>query len=286
MAEQSFTSHAGRGHHHKGSFLERIAADLVEAMDHASYAEQAAVAPGFLQRVDPRVKLIGHLLLILTAISVRSLWVIAGLLACATVLAILSRVSVRAVMFRIWISVLFFTGVLALPAMVLVSGDVVVRAPIIGWTITQQGMMSAGFLIGRALTCTSLAVLLILCTPWPHLLKALKVFRVPTVFIVILGMTERYIFLFLKTALEMFEAKRSRMLAPVSRRAARRIAVANAGVLLSKSLHLSNEVHQAMISRGYRGKEFTLEDFSMQSRDWLTLGAFLVTAAVALWLGR
>ena len=47
----------------KRSFLERSTSSFVDAMEHAFYAENTARADGVLQRIDPRVKLLGILAL-------------------------------------------------------------------------------------------------------------------------------------------------------------------------------------------------------------------------------
>ena len=117
----------------------------------------------------------------------------------------------------------------------------------------MQGVESAAFLIGRATTAATFAALTILATPWPQLLKALRALRVPAVAVVILSMSYRYIFLLLQTALDSFDARRSRLVGRLSGREKRRMLVADAGVLLSKSLHLADEAYFAMQSRGYRG---------------------------------
>ena len=49
-----------------------------------------------------------------------------------------------------------------------------------------------------------------------HVLKALRVLRVPVVVVVVLGMTYRYILLLLEIAHEMFEARRSRTVSPAT----------------------------------------------------------------------
>ncbi len=263
-----------------------MSGELLEAMEHALYAEKVAARNGLLQRIDPRVKLLGLVVLIIAAVFSRSIPVIYGLLVVSMLLALFSRVSVGRTMTRVWLSVLLFTGVLSIPALFLVHGAPAARIPVVGGTITWQGVQSFGFIVGRALTAASFAVLLIMTTPWTHVLKALRVFRVPAVFIVILGMTYRYIFLFLKTAQEMFDAKRSRCLARVSRREARRIAVANAGVLLAKSVQTGNDVYLAMLARGYRGENLTLDEFRMRGHDWAGLAGFAVLAALAFWFGR
>ena len=101
------------------------------------------------------------------------------------------------------------------------------------WAVSSQGLRSAAFLILRAETAGTLAVLLILCTLWTQLLRALRFFRVPAILVVIVGMTYRYIFLLVQTAQDMFEAREARLigilepadrrrLAAVERRAAAR----------------------------------------------------------------
>jgi cobalt/nickel transport system permease protein len=56
-------------------------------------------------------------------------------------------------------------------------------------------------------------------------------------------------------------------------------------VLLSKSFYLSNEIYQAMQSRGFRGEVYLLDEFQMQSRDWLALASLLIIAAIAFLIG-
>ena len=86
----------------------------------------------------------------------------------------------------------------------------------------------------RVETAATLALLLIYTTPWMHVLKALRVFRVPVVLVVILGMTCRYILLLLETAHEMFESRKSRTVGALDRGERRRMAISAAGVLLNR----------------------------------------------------
>jgi cobalt/nickel transport system permease protein len=110
--------------------------------------------------------------------------------------------------------------------------------------------------------------------------------RLPVVLIVILGMTYRYIFLMIASAREMFESRRSRMVGELESPERRRLAVATAGVLLSKTLQLSQDVYLAMQSRGFRGEVYALDEFEMRPRDWGGLALFATLAAAAIWAGR
>lgn len=271
---------------HRASFVERTVAELSHAMEQALYAEELAHANGLLQRIDPRVKVVGLLALIIAAALARNLAVILALFVVALVLALLSRVPFRTLATRVWLGALLFTGTIALPAIFITPGQVLYRLPLFGWPITMQGLSSAAYLISRVETSATLALLLILCTPWTHVLKALRVLRVPVVFVVILGMTFRYIFLLLQTARDMFESRQSRMVGALDSAERRRVASASVGVLLSKTLNLSSDVYMAMQSRGFRGEVYTLDEFQMQPRDWAALAGFLALAGLAFWLGR
>jgi cobalt ECF transporter T component CbiQ len=224
-------------------------------------------------------------LLVAAALS-RNILVILGLFAGAMLLARLSLVPLRTLVVRVWMPALLFTGVLALPAIFITPGQPIVQLPLVGWTITAQGVSGATYLITRVETSATFSLLLILCTPWINVLKALRVLRVPVVGVVILGMTYRYIFLMLQIARDMFESRQSRMVGRLAGPDQRRLAAASVGVLLSKSFQLSNDVYMAMQSRGFRGEVYTLDEFRMQRRDWFSLAGFVLAAGAALWLGR
>lgn len=267
-------------------FIERTAASLVAALDHAFYAEELARAPGLLQRLDPRMKLLGALALIVTVVEVRRLAIIAALFLAALILAALSRIPPHALLKRVWIPALCFTGVIALPAIFITPGNTAATLPVLGWAVTQQGLRSGAYLLGRAETAATLCVLVILTTPWARVLKALRALKMPAVLTVLLGMTYRYLFLLLESARDMFESRRGRIIGRLSGPDRRRVAAASAGVLISKSFDLSAEVYSAMLSRGFRGEVYALDEFESRPGDWIALAVCALIVAAAFWIGR
>ena len=264
-------------------FVERSISQLLVTMEYTLTAEEIARKDGLLQRLDPRVKVAGLTALIVAAALAQKLMVIGAIFILALVLAGLSRVPVQVLLKRGWIGALLFTGFIALPAIFITPGDVIYRLPLLGLSITETGLKSAGFLIARVETAVTLSLLLVTCTPWAHVLKALRALHVPAVLVVILGMTYRYIFLLLQTAHEMLESRRSRTIGRLSGSETRRIATASVGVLLGKTMELSGEVYLAMQSRGFRGEVDVLDDFKMQPRDWtaiILMGACALTAFI------
>ncbi len=267
--------------HKRRGLIENTLEGLHAAMERALYAEASASRGGLLQRLDPRVKVAGLLSLVVAVALATKLWLIAAVLALAVVLACVSAIPLRVLASRAWIAALLFSGIIAAPALFLTPGT-----SLYGLPITMQGARTAGFLVLRAETAATLMLVLICTTRWTHVLKALRIFRVPVVVVVILGMTCRYILLMLETAHEMFESRKSRTVNAMTPAEQRRLAVAGSGVLLGKTLHMSGEVYLAMQARGFRGEVFLLEDFQMGKLDWLALGAFAVLASVSVWAGR
>jgi cobalt/nickel transport system permease protein len=275
-----------RGAHPLRGFVERSVDGLLHAMERAVSAEAGGARGGWMQRLDPRVKLFGLLSLIAAAALSHRADVIAALLAVGVLLATLSRIPLSTLISAVWLAAVGFSFALATPAIFLTPGRTAATLPLVGWTITEQGLTSAGYLVLRGAAAATFGFLLVFTTRWSHVLKALRAFRLPVVFVVILAMTYRYILLLLEAAHDMFVARRSRTVGRLTARERRRVVTQSAGVLLSKSLHLSGEVFLAMQARGFRGEGYLLDDFAMARADWIALGSFAAVAAAAVWAGR
>lgn len=265
--------------------IERTLAEIGHVLEQSLFAETLSRQAGVLQALDPRVKVVG-LLSLLIAVSVsRTLWVIVALYGVALGLAVVSRVPLSAFVRRVWLVLPFFPGLIALPALFMTPGPALWSLPF-GLVVTRTGLLTALFLLARVGTSVSLALLLIWTTPWNTLLKALSVLRVPDGFILILAMTYRYIALLLGIVDDMFLSRKSRVVGRLSTADERRLLAASAGALLGRSLQLSTEVYLAMQSRGYRGRPRTLDTFSLTTRDWAWAIGLVTLAALAMWLGQ
>jgi cobalt/nickel transport system permease protein len=259
---------------------------LARAFAHALSAENVARQKGLLQSLDPRVRLAGLLSLVLAAVFTNRIAVIAALFVVVVVLAVLSRVPISTLAGRVWLAVLFFTGIIALPAVFLTPGNPIVTSSGNVLPITAQGLHAALLLIARVETAATITTLLVLTTPWMVLLKSLRSFRVPPEVVMMLTMTHCYVFLLAETASQMLESRQSRTVGTLGRRMQRHMTARTAGVLLSKSVELSNDVFLAMQSRGFRGDAKVLAEFRLGSLDYLGLAGFLIVGVAAVWVGR
>ena len=271
--------------HRHGNVLEHTLQGITESLERALFAEEISTQKGLFQSLDPRVKIIGALALLISVSLSRSLWVIAAVYAITVLFAIASSIPLDFFIKRVWLALPFFTGMIILPAIFITPGPALVQLPL-GLTITQTGVNSSLFLLLRVSSSVSLTLLLILTTPWNTVLSAMSVLHIPDAFILILGMTYRYIYLLLHTANDMFLSRKSRVVGKMDPTAERKMLAAISGTLLTKSLNMSSEVYLAMQSRGFRGSIVTLKPFKMQTRDWMWLSVLLLLAVIAIIIGR
>ena len=106
----------------------------------------------------------------------------------------------------------------------------------------------------------------------------------PGSFLVVLGMTYRYLFLLLRSANNLFLARASRTVGVTCSAEQRRWAAAATGVLASRSVRLSGEVLLAMQARGFDGEIRSAIHPRMRDEDWLLLALGVALAAGLLLL--
>jgi cobalt ECF transporter T component CbiQ/cobalamin biosynthesis protein CbiM len=276
------------GRRRKGSFVEKTINGGAGVLRQAMFGDEVARRRGLLQRVDARVKVVSLIALLVVAALARQIPVLAGMYAVTLVLAVASGLELGFFIKRVWLFIPIFTGIVVLPATFsfITHGHVVLtlwhwHGQPVG--ITAQGLTSAGLIISRVATSISLVVLLTLTTPWVKLLAALRALLVPRMFILVIGMAYRYIFLLLSSVTEMFEARKSRAVGgDQDTRGGQRFVAATAGALFGRSHALSEEVHQAMVARGYRGDATTLDGWRPGAIDGVWAVACVALAVVAL----
>ncbi|MFA5867274.1 MAG: cobalt ECF transporter T component CbiQ [Actinomycetota bacterium] len=260
-----------------GGFAEKTLRSTSNILEKSLFLEEFVSRVGLLQQIDPGAKLISTLLLLLAAALTRNIEVLLGLYALTLLMALASGIPLGVFIKRVWLFIPIFAGIVVLPAIFsfVVPGKALVT--IGGISITQPGVQTAVTVLLRVAVSVSLAALLVLTTRWEQLMRALTVLRIPKTAILVLEMTYRYIFLFLKTADGMHLARKSRMIRRLSGAEERRWVASRLGNLFQKSQRLSEDVYLAMQSRGFTGEIRTVyrPRFGSIEVAWL-----IVTAAV------
>jgi cobalt ECF transporter T component CbiQ len=280
------------GKRRKGSFVAKTLNGASSLLRQAIFSEDVAQRAGLLQRLDPRVKLVSLLGLLLVTAFVRNVSVLVVLYGATLVLAAVSAISLGFFLERVWLFVPIFTGIVVLPATLsfITPGQIVV--PLGTWFgtpvgVTSEGLWAAAIIVTRVATSISLVVLLTLTTPWNRLLASLRSLRVPKMFVLVLGMAYRYLFHLLGSVTDMYTARQARAAgAEVDVRSGRRFVTASAGALFGKAHALSEEVYLAMVSRGYTGDFRTLRPARLRPVDFVWIAGSVVASVVVLGIDR
>ncbi len=276
------------GTRRRGSYLDKTVRAATGTLRAVLLNDDLARARGPLQRADPRAKLVAALVLLISVALVHRLGVLALAYAATLAGAAAARLPLGFFVKRVWLFVPLFTGVVVLPATlsIVTPGEIVV--PLFGDVgLTRQGLTGAGLITLRVAISISLVLLVTLTTRWTDVLAGLRALRVPRAFVLVAGMSYRYLLVLLDVVSDLHEARRSRVLAPRERsRSGRRFVASSAGVLLARTHELAIEVHQAMVARGFRGEVRTLDPPRLAARDLALLAGAAVLAVLLTGAGR
>jgi len=264
-------------------------------LERTFFAEEAARRPGLLQRLEARAKLGAVVALLVIASFLRhlpSLWLI-GAFALAALLV--SRVPPRTVFHRaVWAAPALF-ALAALPAML--SPFTPGRALLVlyhtpsSWSlalpreiaITAPGAAGVALFVSRIGVSLLLALMLTLTTRTQGLLRAAHT-SATAPFVAVAAMAHRYLFLLLHTAEELHLARRARTVTPPAAREARQWAGRSIAFLFTRSRRLMEEIHLAMLARGYTGtpRTLTTSRFTAAEAVWLLICTAVAVGAVLL----
>ena len=246
-----------------GSFL--------KAFQEIVYVERYAASDGLLQRIDPRVKLCSVAALIFSAVAVRTLIPLAILLVAVAAVCIASKIPLKFFFLRTTIFIPIFAGVIALPLPFITLGTPLAT---VGYgdfilTVTREGAYRAGQFTLRVWTCVALSILLMLTTRFSKLIQAMENFRFPKVFVTMMAVTYRFIFLFINETFRMALAKESRTVTRLRWKGNVKSLANMIATLFIRAHERGERVYLAMVARGYAGTIRSPNTMKYVQRDWV-----------------
>lgn len=253
--------------------------------DHAiNSREGLGISP--LHRLDARVKLICTVAAAFGSVALsHAEYGLIPIVACA-VLAVYSRASLKGYFKRLMYPA-YIAIVVLIVQMFTFGTHVVGNAPLLGWSIYQEGVASGILILARVLAATSALNLLITVTPMETLLDSLAWFRVPSVILDTTMLMWRYISVVSEERSRIVKAQQSRCGYTKSVGAFRKLANYGTvgGMLLVKSFDRAIKVGNAMISRGYTGTSslFSYSTQKIENKDKIICG-IVILAVIALML--
>jgi cobalt/nickel transport system permease protein len=179
----------------------------------------------------------------------------------------------------------------ALPLIFSGKEPVVQLGSLLGWPVVLSLPGSEIFLsiVVKAWLSIMMVALLTVTTPFPKLLIALQQLKVPPLFIAVVGMMWRYLFVVRDEAVRLLRARSSRsgrVEAGISSGGTlfwrAQVTGGMAGSLLLRSLERSERVYVAMLSRGYNGCLPEENTLPLRPSDRAVLGVGL-TLMIVLW---
>lgn len=214
-------------------FMRRSLAGATGFFKEALFSEEIAKSPGLLQSTGPRLKLALLLVFLIATCLAWTIWQITILYIFSVILAVFSGIKIIFFIKRVWFFIPLFTLFIAIPAIFL------------------QGLYTAGLFVLRVTTCVSFAVLVTITTKHNELIRSLRSMGMPGIFVSVLDMMYRYIFLFMKIFEEMHLSLHSRLIKKLDNKKARYWITSRIAFLFRRSLKMSEEVYMAMVARGY-----------------------------------
>jgi len=272
------------------NFIERSITSALSFLKESVFSDEYASRNGFLQLIDPRIKLITFVIFLLTVLFTHSIIISLCLYALCLALAYFSKIGLGFFLKRTWIFIPIFSLFITIPALfsVFTPGEAIIVFKFFGLKciITSQGLFGALLFLARVIASVSFAVLLSVTTKHFELLKVLRIFKIPQVFVTILGMCYRYIYLFTEVVENTYLAIKSRVGRKIRYKKGQHIVAWNIASLWFRSYQLNEAVYSAMLSRGYNGEPVVLNDFRTRPRDWVWLFFVIFTSITFLVIGN
>lgn len=238
-----------------------------------------------IHSLDPRIKLVSFLPLAIVVATARGLIVVLAALLVSLILLLFSRLKLRAVLSRLYpvnLFVLFLWFILPFS----VQGE----------TIFSLGPLAASYEgISYTLSITLKSNAILLCTialvgtvPIFQLTHTLKHLKVPEKLVSLFFFCYRYISTLHQDYSTLSNAMKVRAFKPTTRLHTYRSYAYLVGMLLVRSYDHSQQIYQAMLCRGFKGKFPMLDHFPhLRKKDYLflILMVFVIGSLVSVEVG-
>ncbi len=255
---------------------------------HFNVSDRFVDARSPIHQLDPRVKVLGVVLFIVSNVLLPDGAWLAFALALGLVLAasVMANLEPRYTLARSFVALPF--ALAAITAIFAIPGQPLFTLAVGPWRITgtDAGVIRFVSIVIRSWLSVQAAILLVATTQFPDLMHALRHLRVPNVIVTVVSLMYRYLFVLSDEVLRLLRARESRSAVPAGGKGGgsvvwrAQVAGAMAGQLFLRSYERSDRVYSAMLARGYRGELLTLNPHVMKTRDWQALALMVVGLVV------
>lgn len=250
--------------------------------------------PSLIHSLDGRVKLILVVGFVLTT-SLMPAGVWAGYLLLYALLIsaeILSEERLRYYLSRALFSIPFILAALPLPFTM--RGSVIAQFQIgsLIFAVSWEGLVRLISIALKSWISVQAAILLVVSTPFPDILSAMRAVGVPRLLVAVFGLMWRYLFVFADEALRLIRARAARSSKLDGYKEGRsviwraNISGGMAGNLFLRGFERADRVYMAMLARGYDGEVRTMPLPSWKKINTLILVVGLLVYSLILLIGN
>ena len=257
---------------------------------------ETARGRGLLQRLDARIKLVfvlSYILLINSSSNIITQFSVAFFL---VFLYVFSGINVIEVFKKITLLGIMFGLVIIAPAalnlvtpgkniLVLLHFDTthqfwIYHVPAtIG--ITREGCMVVLRFFLKVSNAIALSLLLVYTTPFHEIIRSLKLVRVPDMFLMIITLSYKFIFILAQTTEETYLALKSRWWKHAADQNSGNLITGRISHIFRKSWMKYEEIYKAMIARGFTGKVTVLTVIKITRADILFTVCFVLWGVIS-----
>ena len=260
---------------------------------------ETAAQDNFFQRTDPRVKLLILLFFVVIVSLKREIRAELAIGAFFFVLAFVARLNVLSVYKRVVFFAFIFGFLVALPSAfnVITKGEIIL--PVLRLSrsydflvyhipqeigITRPGAYGVAMLTLRVMNSLAVSFFVLYTTPFPEIIRALKLLRAPDSFLMIITLSYKYIFISARTVEDMHLAKKSRMTGSVRNAEARKWIAGRIAFIFKKTMLRCEDIFKAMLSRGFSDEIKIHGQGKLRAKDIWTGTAFFLIGVLFLWM--
>ncbi|MDP4207253.1 MAG: cobalt ECF transporter T component CbiQ [Bacteroidota bacterium] len=278
-------------------FIDRTLHNVARFIRTGYVQNDVIIKKGFFQRLDARVKILFLVWFVVLSGIIRHIPAQLALSGCLFLLFLLSRVNLWDVYKKIFLFSFWFGFVVVSPAALnLVTGGeiwlnlfhldaprqfLIYHIPAdIG--ITREGIEVVLRLYFKVVNSLSVTLLVLYTTVFADIIKSLKLFRVPDIFLLIITLTHRFVFILSRTVEETYFALKLRWWQRLRKSESGKIVAGRVGYLFRKSWLRYEEIYRAMIARGYSGHVHIYFTRRLSGFDIISLFGLLIVGGLLL----
>jgi cobalt/nickel transport system permease protein len=258
--------------------------DLMDSAESLVYIEDLSNRKGILQSINPLVKLVTIIAMIVASLFIFNLTYLAILCTIPIILAASSRIPFR----HFFVRTAFVTAlaaIISIPPIFFAVGTPMWAASLgsIHIVITLQGLTNAAVFVVRVWFCVASLISLILSTGFDKMLSLLSALKVPSVIVQLFSLTYRYFFVSVHEAQSVLIAKEARTY--IHKTTINMQALKDLGSVIAtlfiRTYERSERVYLAMKARGFQIEKSTKTSLpALHIYDALFASALIITVTI------